>query len=236
MDEFRDAARNRLAGMGQQPDARPDQIADEAIYGGLSTLPRKDVMKRNPDGSLVYKRFVLSSVGLSIPDDVTDAEMIDIGQWLRSLERSLQWHIGDWLNRAERVWGEVYSGLDQYTYDTLKDYAYVARNVQLSVRTDNLSFGHHKLVAKLPIEGQKAWLEWAVRENASIEKMRKAMQSTKPKRGGDAMRKQAKTWVNAVMKASPRIDRLTPDQRSEVREQARWLANYFKKIADNASE
>ena len=44
---------------------------------------------------------------------------------------------------------------DETGYDkqALRDIKYVAQNVELSLRNDNLSFSHHKEVASLPPSG-----------------------------------------------------------------------------------
>lgn len=85
-----------------------------------------------------------------------------------------QWALGDWIVRGEelkevagitqdqRFKHAVYSaaanitGLSVYT---IKDYAYVARNVASDDREPTLSFGHHKLVSALPRDKQRELLQ-----------------------------------------------------------------------------
>src|SRR5262249_15289538 len=78
-----------------------------------------------------------------------------IGRRLRSIERAIQWLIGDWLRYGERTYGEMYSqALDatEYSYGTLRNQAWVAGQFELSRRHDNLSFTHHQELASLPAE------------------------------------------------------------------------------------
>lgn len=112
-----------------------------------------------------------------------------VGRTLRGVESGLQWAIGDWLNIAEdhaHEWGTRYQlAAEMIGFDpaTLRQYAYVARQVNLSVRTDKLTFTHHQLVAALEPDQQAAWLDMAEGEGWSVARMRAEMS---PKQiGGD---------------------------------------------------
>lgn len=206
------------------------------VFGSSGALvPRRDVIKREADGSMTYKRATMTPVGLVLPDDLTDDELVDIGEMLRGMENSIQWLLGDWLNRAERVWGRVYRDVPDYSYQTLRDYAYVARNVELSIRNRQLSFAHHRLVAALPPEYQKQWLDYAAEENMSVGQMRIAM---KGKSDADnkpgAIEKQARVWSADVVKLARQLDQLDARDRQKVRERAEWLADYYRRIAERA--
>ena len=118
------------------------------------------------DGSLVAFNYRLTGIGLD-PTALSSqrANWEQLGQLLFRFDRSMQWLIGDWLLHGEHNnWGKhediaAELGLD---VKTLYDYRYVARHVEFSVRTEKLSFGHHKLVAQLEPSAQRHWLEKAV--------------------------------------------------------------------------
>jgi len=69
---------------------------------------------------------------------------------------------------SRKVSGEIYeaalrlTGLDR---TTLATYAYVARKVPSSLRNEQLSWEHHKAVARLEPHLQTKWLEIAVKES-----------------------------------------------------------------------
>jgi hypothetical protein len=80
-----------------------------------------------------------------------------------------QWALGDWIVEGEYLWDVaaairnrrfkhgVYMAAADITglsVATIKDYAYVARNVPEERRNAILSFGHHKLIASLPEKQQ----------------------------------------------------------------------------------
>ena len=77
---------------------------------------------------------------LELPEGLSIEEWLDVGQWLKSAERSLMWWIGDWLRYGERRWGEMYSQAlegSRYSYESLRDAKWVSGQYQLSDRSDN---------------------------------------------------------------------------------------------------
>src|SRR5262249_28451991 len=58
---------------------------------------------------------------------------------------------------------------------TLRQAKYVAKAVQLCVRTHNLSFTHHVLVAPLPPRDQQRWLAKAERDGMAVAELRRAI-------------------------------------------------------------
>lgn len=89
-------------------------------------------------------------VGLLLPDGLAFEEWQSIGQTLNSVEGSIQWWVGDWLNYGERKYGEMYSQAMDATeraYQSLANAKYVASRFEFSRRRENLSWGHHSEVA-----------------------------------------------------------------------------------------
>lgn len=150
-----------------------------------SDIPENAIVPAE-DGAFVYKRFQLKPTGLIIPDDLDSEEWLDIFKVLRKLDEAIQWAVGDLVNHAETKWGETYTSMasvTEYSEKTLREYAYVSRSVQLSIRMDNLSFGHHQVVAGLkdPItkeplqQEQEKWLKEASKNGWSIKALRNAI-------------------------------------------------------------
>ncbi|MGN6867541.1 MAG: LmbU family transcriptional regulator [Solirubrobacteraceae bacterium] len=88
---------------------------------------------------------------------------------------SASWWLGDWMVFGEQQYGQRYrqaietTGLD---YQTLRNYAVVARRFKLSRRRDNLSFQHHAEVCALPFEEQDRWLDLAAENHWSKRELR----------------------------------------------------------------
>lgn len=92
----------------------------------------------------------------------------DVGRRLLTFSEASKWWIGDWLAYGEwSGYGEKYRtaieklGLE---YDRLRDYAYVANNVPDAIRNPDLTWSHHRIVAKLIPSEQEKWLALAAEE------------------------------------------------------------------------
>lgn len=111
-----------------------------------------------------------------------------------------KWIIGDLLNIAERKWGEKYTGLvDANLYEpaTLRQWAWVCRNVHLSMRIDKLSFQHHLEVAGLPDDVQKEILEKASSEEWSSRSIKDEVKNRGMKKLKDAPKIEADPEIAA---------------------------------------
>lgn len=87
-----------------------------------------------------------------------------LGPRIAARADATSWWLGDWVVFGEHRYGKRYrealemTGLD---YQTLRNYAVVARRFTLSRRRDNLSFQHHAEVCALGDEDQDRWLDLA---------------------------------------------------------------------------
>jgi hypothetical protein len=177
-------ARNALQRrVGQNvPDSRTltgamiGQAEPQTIEKIVEVVPENAIVRRD-DGAMVYKRFVMWPVGLEVPEDVTKAELMDVGKVIAGLSTSIQWIVGDWLNAAQMVWGETYQQVAEelgYSINTMYEWARVCGKI--SIRIEKLSFGHHQAVAAKPSDIQQYWLSLAVQNEWSVEQLREAMQ------------------------------------------------------------
>lgn len=126
------------------------------------------------------KNNMLSSVGVNLPDNLTYQEWEDIGKRLKNVVDGYKWWVGDWLNFGEFKYGEKYSQgmtLTGLPYETLLNLKYVSSKVQMSLRNDNLSWTHHKLIAPLSPDKQKYWLDRAEAEKMSTRQLRENLEA-----------------------------------------------------------
>ena len=136
-------------------------------------------------------KITLTRTGLHISDDLSFEEWQSMAARFGAAMSSAAFVIGDWLVYGEdhfrgqqrlpgfenesigtrRVAAEIYNealrltGLDR---STLITYAYVARRVPASLRNEDLSWEHHKAVAKLDESGQQRWLQIAIDHADSV--------------------------------------------------------------------
>lgn len=131
-------------------------------------------------GEVVVNGFQLTRLGLFIPEGASRDDWDLVGDVLFRLHDSIQLLIGDYLVGLEREYGITYKDFAEKTgrsIKTLRNYCYVAGNVQMSLRRDNLDYSHYMLVAGMKPKEQKKWLNraseqgWSKRElEAEIKK------------------------------------------------------------------
>ena len=120
-------------------------------------------------GEMVVGGFKLTSTGLSIEGNPTFEEFDQLGQYLRRVHTGYQWWWGDWLNYGEGAYGERFSQALEATdweESTLRQYAWVAKNVGKENRLDGVAFGHYANgLASLEPAEQKQWADRILAEN-----------------------------------------------------------------------
>jgi hypothetical protein len=114
------------------------------------------------------------------------SEALDVDAWEQLLGRvvafsdSSAWWIGDVLAYGEWKYGEKYRAILadlELEYDRARDYAYVAGNVPCTIRRDDLSFTHHRIVAKLAPVDQEDWLARATENGWTKRELQEAIES-----------------------------------------------------------
>lgn len=90
-----------------------------------------------------------------------------LATFLGAVGRSHCWWVGDLINWGEMVFGEeaaqAIEALGLHP-GTCVNYAYTCRQIARSRRRAELSFAHHRVVAPLPPDTQRYWLERAAAE------------------------------------------------------------------------
>lgn len=193
------------------------------------------------DGVIQAYDFRMTEVGLD-PENLSldKANWDQLGQLLFRFDKSIQWLIGDWLTYGENnKWGETEKIAAQMGYEvkTLYDYKLVANNVHFSVRTENLTFGHHKLVASIkdPEEQQK-WLHLAeygdfdeatqTSKSWSISRLREAMKDTSEAIDETPFDRTLRRIDKEITKK--KWERLPPDERLKRYEHMRNIVKRMK--------
>lgn len=118
---------------------------------------------------------------LELPDGLSFDEWQNIGRFVLQINNACQWWIGDWLFYGEFAYGQKYeaavasTGLDE---STLKTYNYVSGRVETLLRSNLLSWSHHRVVAALPRNEQAKWLNQAARNGWSVKDLVQHMNPT----------------------------------------------------------
>jgi N6-adenosine-specific RNA methylase IME4 len=127
-------------------------------------------------------QFVVTPRGLSVVGTPTFDAWMQFGERLRDMGQALSWAVGDWIAYGEERgdWGERYTqALDArvMTYESLRVAAYVARRFAWPARHRNLSWSHHKAVAKFPPDAAQRLLTMAETHNWSVAQLREQVRT-----------------------------------------------------------
>jgi len=120
--------------------------------------------------------------GLTLPNRLSFDMWRKIGVQLVRVSNSSAWWIGDWLVYGETAFAGRYELAIMNTpldYQTLRNYAWVARKFSLSRRRDKLSFGHHAEVVALVQEEQDTWLSRAERLGWTRNELRRRIRAAR---------------------------------------------------------
>ena len=120
------------------------------------------------------KKIRFDKRGLILSDHLNYEQWESLGMTLRTMEGSVLWWIGDWINYGERKYGEMYSqALDSTDYErgTLRKAKYLSSKIEM-FRRRNLSWSHHMEVAKLEPEQQDHLLVKAETEKLTCKQLR----------------------------------------------------------------
>jgi hypothetical protein len=164
-------------------------------------------------------QILTTEVGLRFPAEVTFESWQRAGVQISRIVDSFAWCLGDWLVYGQRRYTDRYRtaadaiGLD---YQTLRNYASVARRVDLARRRSTLSFQHHAEVAALPAADQEAWLRRAEEGGWSRNQLRQHLQAARGDQTAEAMtatlpklvvhRERMATWRMAAARSSSQFE------------------------------
>lgn len=114
-------------------------------------MPKVSKQIRVTDGgTLELGAFCLTPTGLVVTGRPSFDEWQDCGKRLQIMEGAVQFWIGDWLNFGEHAYGEKYAqAVNETQAETWQHYAWVSSHVETCTRVQDLSWSHHREVAKL---------------------------------------------------------------------------------------
>jgi hypothetical protein len=140
-----------------------------------------------------------SAVGLRFDSFIPFEEWQSLGRRLGARASASAWWIGDWICFGRATYGRQYrsaliaTGLD---YQTLRNYASVARRFELSRRRYKLTFQHHAVVRSLTDDDQDHWLTLAEENRWSRNELRRAIRASKlTDRGDDPVSSEIRTQL-----------------------------------------
>lgn len=152
-------------------------------------------------------RVYVTRVGLRFPGRVPFEVWEEAGEHIARIADSSTWSLGDWLVYGQDEYADRYQravdmlGLD---YQTLRNYAWVARRFSPSRRRSTLSFQHHAEVAALPVADQDMWLDQAEERAWSRNQLRRQVRAN---RTAAAAEVSAQAVLSKVSVSAERVSR-----------------------------
>lgn len=131
---------------------------------------------------------ILTRSGLQLPQQLRFDRWLGVGQELAAVSTSAAWCLGDWLAFGQKAYpGRYRHAIEQTSldYQTLRNYAWVARQFAMSRRRDTLTFGHHAEVAALPEPEQDFWLRKAEEHRWPVKQLRQQVRASLAARSAD---------------------------------------------------
>lgn len=150
-----------------------------------------DARGRGKPDALFNPRSRAARTGLQLREGLSFEEWSRVGSQVSALADASAWWIGDWLVYGQRTYPRRYRDAIAQTalsYQTLRNYAWVATQFPLYRRREKLSFGHHAELAALPPEEQDVWLTRAITNGWTRNQLRSQLRAPEqPVLGGVAI-------------------------------------------------
>jgi hypothetical protein len=122
----------------------------------------------------------IAPTGLPLRKGMSFDAWLQVGRHIAEITNASAWWLGDWLVFGQQTYSGRYRTAIRATsldYQTLRNYAWVARRFQPSRRRDTLSLQHHAEVAALSDAEQDLWLCRAERLGWSRNQLRRQLAS-----------------------------------------------------------
>ncbi|WP_326958638.1 MULTISPECIES: LmbU family transcriptional regulator [unclassified Amycolatopsis] len=140
----------------------------------------------SPPGRLAGRPFtdgmLTRRTSLNLPPQIPLDEWSRIGHEIFVISESSTWWLGDWLIYGQAQYPDRYMHAIAKTsldYQTLRNYAWVARRYSVTRRRPALSFQHHAELASLPEEQQENWLDRAEKFSWSRNELRNRVRASR---------------------------------------------------------
>ncbi|MFD5315832.1 LmbU family transcriptional regulator [Streptomyces sp. NPDC127098] len=128
----------------------------------------------------IEKKVLTYRNSISLPACLSLEAWKSVGEKISRLHDASAWWLGDWLVYGQDLYPDRYRSAVEETslgYQTLRNYAWIARRFTTSRRRSGLSLQHHAEVAALPDAEQDLWLDQAEAAGWSRNQLRHAMRS-----------------------------------------------------------
>ena len=139
-------------------------------------------MTTKREAAIVRRHVRSTPTALQLRSGIAFDDWLDVGRQLSLIATASGWWLGDWLVYGQRTYRERYRTALETTaldYQTLRNYAWVARRFDRARRRLGLSFQHHAEVAAMAEPDQDIWLQRAERLGWSRNELRRQLSAAR---------------------------------------------------------
>jgi hypothetical protein len=133
-------------------DQNSEKLRMSADPSSMKVLRSQPPGQTKQRGKPLIEGFKVHRVGLEIEDWVDERTWYEFGKLLQQMDYAWEWMVADWLAFGDHKYGDkVYAAASRIfgkAARTWEDYAYIARNVKISERSEILPVLTHKPVAR----------------------------------------------------------------------------------------
>jgi len=220
-------------------DARPSRDVAEGmtnnIFGGApgpsAAELEREVEQLQHQLTERQNKFIVTRNGIEISENATIDEILNKLEEVVAVETAVHWAYGDLLAFGEaQKWGAFYERAQEITgksYQTLANYAWVARSIHFSLRGEKLSYGHYKLIAKFQPKQQEQWIQRVVNEKLSVRQLAAEIEGQKLPQPIPAWRKPLEKMRTTYEK---KWDQLDGQQRRAVYEELGTIMRQLEEL------
>lgn len=144
--------------------------------GEGASAPSTDLALVNPVGALPTE--------LTLPDDLSYDEWLEVGDKLAHIEHAVRWWWGDWLNYGEHRYerGQYDRAVERsgLSKESVRACKWVAGSIESVRRRTDLPWSLHEEVAALEPDVQDEWLDKAEDEHLNRKRLRAMLKGPKP--------------------------------------------------------
>lgn len=173
---------SNIAAMSPVCGSENSGLGDRSKFAQRSTSenspPMRSMLDFDEDRTGVHVR----RDRLLLPDGMPFDSWRELGSRVALIANCSAWWLGDWLVYGEHAYNARYEQAitdTSLSYQTLRNYAWMARKFPVSRRRDTLSFGHHTELAGLPDDEQDVWLARAEQLSWSRNQLRRELRVAK---------------------------------------------------------
>lgn len=146
-----------------------------------------ELERTNRVKALSVGKFIVTRTGLVLDGDPSWQEWEVFMSGIEGVHQAVKWVIGDALEKIETQYGDegaqLTNAFPDFELSTLMNYRWVSGQVKYTTRVENLSWAHHRAVAKFDTEQQEYYLSESIKNGWTTRDLYRELRENNPDDG-----------------------------------------------------